>query len=101
MTSMATSRSGRDAAGRPRSSLARARRDRTARRLFACARIEELHVSHDDGRSDQHARFGPLTPHLAWVRERLREVPVVVESYWHRLTFDEQRRQVAFLRGGT
>ncbi len=75
--------------------------DATVRRVLGYARIEEVHVSNNDGRGDQHAPLDAGTPHLGWARERLADLPVVVESYWHRLTFDEQRRQVAFLRDGT
>lgn len=69
------------------------------RRLREYPRVEEIHVSANDGRSDRHALLQPDTPGLDWARARLADLPVVLESYWHRIDFDAQRRQIDLLRG--
>lgn len=69
------------------------------RRLREHPRVEEIHVSANDGRSDRHALLQPDTPGLDWARARLADLPVVLESYWHRIDFDAQRRQLDLLRG--
>lgn len=69
------------------------------RRLREYPRVEEIHVSASDGRSDRHALLQPDTPGLDWARARLADLPVVLESYWHRMDFDAQRRQIDLLRG--
>lgn len=69
------------------------------RRLREYPRVEEIHVSANDGRSDRHALLQSDTPGLDWARARLADLPVVLESYWHRIDFDEQRRQIDLLRG--
>lgn len=71
------------------------------RRLLEYARVEEVHVSANDGRSDRHALLQRDTPGLDWARARLADLPVVLESYWHRTDFDEQRRQIDLLRGAS
>ena len=68
------------------------------KRLFDYQRIEEIHVSHNNGRVDQHQPICADTPYLDWVRERLNELPVVLESYWHRASFDAQSEQIKLLR---
>lgn len=74
--------------------------DATVRRVLGYARVEEVHVSNNDGRGDQHAPLDAATPYLGWARERLGDLPVVVESYWHRIPLDDQRRQLDLLRRG-
>lgn len=69
------------------------------RRLLCYPRIEEVHVSGNDGRADRHLPLAPDTPGLAWARERIGELPVVLECYMHCLSRDERRRQVDLLRG--
>lgn len=71
----------------------------TKRALLDYDRIEEVHVSDNDGRADSHRPIGERTPLLAWARERLRAgAPVVYESYMHRLPVDERKRQLDLLR---
>jgi hypothetical protein len=71
----------------------------TKRKLLDYDRIEEVHVSDNDGRADTHRAISEATPLLAWARERLRAgVPVVYESYLHRLGLDERHRQLDLLR---
>jgi sugar phosphate isomerase/epimerase len=72
--------------------------DRTLRRLFASHLVEEVHVSDNDGRRDLHREIGPETFLLPWARERVAELPVVIESYWHRTERGERARQVDRLR---
>ena len=72
--------------------------DAGRRRVLLYDRIEEIHVSTSRRGSDAHAPLTSRTPGLGWARERVQEVPVVIESYWHRLSFDDQRRQVDLLR---
>jgi hypothetical protein len=72
--------------------------DRVWRRLAAYSNIAEVHVSANGGRHDTH---DPLTPDafgLAWARERVAQLPVVLECYMHRLSFDERRRQIDLVR---
>ncbi len=70
--------------------------DATWRRLQDYERIAEVHVSRNDGRSDQHLPLTPDTFGLEWARERLRAgTPLVLESYFHRVSPDARRAQVA------
>lgn len=73
----------------------------TWRRLQAYDSIGEVHVSANDGRADTHR---PLTADafgLAWAQARARSgVPLILESYFHRLDTDARRRQVEIARGG-
>ena len=73
--------------------------DRVWHRLADYDRIAEVHVSANAGSHDTH---DPLTADsfgLAWARERMADVPVVLECYMHRLSFDERRRQIDVVRG--
>lgn len=71
----------------------------TLARLLASDRIAELHVSANDGRGDQHRPITAMTPLLDWAIDRARSgIPLVLESYLHRLTHDERRRQLDLLR---
>lgn len=72
--------------------------DATRRRVLAYDRVEEVHVSANDGRRDQHAPLSASTPGLDYAREQLPRLPVVVESYWHRVGADAQLAQLALLR---
>ena len=45
--------------------------DTTLRRVLAYARVAEVHVSQNDGRTDQHHPIHEHTPYLGWVRERV------------------------------
>jgi hypothetical protein len=72
----------------------------TWRRLQDYEHVGEVHVSANDGTSDQHA---PLTLNsfgLAWALSRGRAgTPVVLECYMHRLSDHERHRQVALATG--
>lgn len=71
--------------------------DGVYRRVLGYARIEEVHVSTSRRCYDTHGLLTPDTPGLAWARERLPEVPVVLESHWHRLDVEQQREQLQLL----
>ncbi len=72
--------------------------DATLRRVLDYERVEEVHVSRAIGRRDAHAPHQPDSFGLDWARARASDLPVVLESYWHRVPFDEQQRQLDLLR---
>lgn len=73
---------------------------RTWRRLMDYPAIAEVHVSANDGQSDQHAPLRADTFGLEWARAQLGAgTPVVLECYMHRLDEAARRRQVALLGG--
>jgi hypothetical protein len=75
--------------------------DRTLARLLDYDRIEEVHVSANDGRRDAHAAIRDDSFGLDWARARHHAgTPVIVECYMHKLSDDDRRRQVALVRGG-
>ncbi len=68
----------------------------TWRRLQDYARVVEVHVSKNDGRTDAHQPLTAETFGLEWARAKLRGgTPVIVESYLHRSPADARRAQVA------
>jgi sugar phosphate isomerase/epimerase len=73
--------------------------DRVWRLLAAYDRIAEIHVSANAGRNDTHDPLDADAFGLAWARERMREIPIVLECYMHRLSFDERRCQIDLVRG--
>lgn len=67
----------------------------TLDRLWAYDKIAEVHVSESDGRADQHRPLSPSAPFLGWALDQQRAGTLtVLESYFHRLSEDERRRQV-------
>jgi hypothetical protein len=72
--------------------------DRVWRRLCDYEHVAEVHVSANAGRFDTHERLRADTFGLAWARERVGELPVVLECYMHRLSHDERRRQIDLVR---
>lgn len=72
--------------------------DRVHRRLLEYPRIEEIHVSTNGGRHDSHRPLHAEVEDLDWARERSHDMPVVLESYWHRLDHGERERQLDLLR---
>ena len=68
--------------------------DRVWRRLADYPHIAEVHVSANAGRHDTHEPLRADSFGLAWARERVKAVPVVLECYMHRLSLDERRRQI-------
>jgi hypothetical protein len=70
------------------------------RRLQDYPRVAEIHVSANDGARDRHAPLAPDTFGLDWARARGADgPPLILESYFHKLTEDERRRQLAIVRG--
>lgn len=68
-------------------------------RVLASPRVAEVHVSDNDGRSDQHRLIDARTPGLAWAVERARSgTPLVLEAYLHRLDPGARARQVQSIR---
>lgn len=71
----------------------------TWRALIDYEHIVEIHVSANDGRKDLHHPIASDTFGLAWARARLNAgVPVIFESYLHKLDEDTRRRQIDLLR---
>ena len=74
--------------------------DEVLARVMDYERVAEVHVSHNAGRADTHRPLDATTFGLHWVRERLDAgTTVVLESYFHRLDFDDRRRQIDLVRG--
>lgn len=75
--------------------------DATLRRVLDYDRVDEVHLSANDGRGDQHRPLAVDTFGLGWAQARLRAgTPVVLECYMHRLDDAARRAQVARARGG-
>lgn len=72
--------------------------ERVLARLLESPLVEEVHVSENDGRRDLHRTISGETYLLSWARERSRDLPVVLESYWHRVPPSERERQFDLLR---
>ncbi|MCP4957972.1 MAG: hypothetical protein GY925_01750 [Actinomycetia bacterium] len=65
--------------------------DATLARLLNYERVEEIHVSGNNGHRDQHRPLVAGDFGLGWARERSGDIPVVLESYLHAL--DSQARE--------
>jgi hypothetical protein len=72
----------------------------TLARVLDYDRIAEVHVSANDGRRDLHAPLTAETFGLAWARERLADLPVVLECYFHKLDRDQRLAQLDLIREG-
>ena len=72
----------------------------TCDRLLTYNRIEEVHVSHSRQGRDTHSPITTDTPWLDWARSRITDLPVVLESYWHRTPLEHQRQQLGLVHGG-
>ncbi len=73
-------------------------RQATLDRIFDYSRIDEVHVSANDGSRDQHRPITSATFGLAWVRDQLTiETPVILESYVHRQSTGERLDQLELL----
>lgn len=68
-------------------------------RVLDAPTLEEVHVSANDGRRDRHFGIDGSTYLLDWARERASELPVVLESYWHRAARSERLGQLELLAG--
>jgi hypothetical protein len=72
----------------------------TWKRLQDYEHVAEVHVSRNDGRSDQHLSLTAATFGLEWAREKLKAgTPVILESYFHRASDDSRRAQCALFDG--
>ena len=69
----------------------------TLERVLSYDKLCEVHVSHSAKGKDTHSRLRHDTPMLDWARSMIGQVPVVLESYWHKLSVDEQRQQLELL----
>lgn len=71
------------------------------RRLQDYERVEEIHLSANDGQRDRHAPLAAATFGLEWAQRRSAQTatPVMLECYMHKLGDDERRRQIAIARG--
>lgn len=75
--------------------------DEVLARVLEYDRIEEVHVSRSVKMRDAHAPIDASTFGLEWVRARLRAgTLVVLECYMHKLSREERRRQIDWVRGG-
>lgn len=72
--------------------------DETLERVLGYEQVCEVHVSHSRKGKDTHSPLQADTPLLDWARSKVGEVPVVVESYWHKSSLADQRQQLALLR---
>ena len=68
------------------------------RRLMDYDRIAEIHASANDGKSDSHQPITAESFGLSWARSR-RDPPLILESYFHKLSADQRQRQIDLLRG--
>jgi len=72
--------------------------DGTTHRLLNYQHIAEIHVSHNEGARDAHASLQENSYGLGWAKERLPDLPVVLECYMHKLTPELRAKQIAMLR---
>ena len=72
--------------------------DQTLKRLFDYDKVEEIHVSSNKGLFDSHFPLETESFGLEWARERGAEVPVVLESYLHKLTQAGRQQQLDLVR---
>lgn len=71
--------------------------DRVWKLLADYEHVAEIHVSANHGRHDTHEPLRHDSFGLHWARER-RGLPIVIECYMHRLSFDDRRRQIDLVR---
>lgn len=67
------------------------------RRVLDSDLVEEIHVSDNNGRRDQHRELAETSFLLDWARERSTALPVVLESYWHRTPTPSRLQQLELL----
>jgi hypothetical protein len=70
--------------------------DNTWNALQRYENVAEVHVSANDGTRDTHRQISPSTFGLDWARRR--NVPIILESYMHRLSESERMRQIDIVR---
>jgi len=69
----------------------------TISKLLDYHNIAEIHISQNAGIYDSHKPIDKNTPYLDWVKSR-KDVPLVYESYLHKLNFEERIRQIDLIR---
>jgi hypothetical protein len=68
------------------------------RRVFEYDKIGEIHVSANNGKSDQHRMIDANTFGLSWATERaIAGIPLVLESYVHGASLGDRQNQVDVL----
>lgn len=73
--------------------------DRVCKKLFEYENITEIHISHNNGNVDSHKSIREDSFGLVWAKERSKTITLILESYFHRLTFNERRAQLSLIRG--
>lgn len=61
--------------------------------------IEEIHISHNDGKYDSHRPISESTPYLDWAKGRKGKTLLVYESYLHKLSLTDRLKQLEIIRG--
>lgn len=73
--------------------------DKILDRLLDYDRVEEVHVSRNNGQHDLHMPIQSTSYLLDWARARLlANTPTVIECYMHRLSLDARVEQIERLR---
>lgn len=70
----------------------------TLDRLLSYNKICEIHVSHNAGNFDTHRLLIKESFLLEWAKSKLKDLPVVYESYFHKLTDKEREHQIKMVR---
>jgi hypothetical protein len=74
--------------------------EHTWKRLQSYSNIAEVHVSANDGQADIHTPLTEDSFGIPWALEKMKSgTPLVLECYMHRLSIDERKQQLEFLRG--
>lgn len=71
--------------------------DQTIRRLFDYDLIAEIHVSASRGDRDAHGPVASDTWGIAWAKERVKTMPVVLEMYMHKMSQQQRQDQIGIL----
>ncbi|MDA9003910.1 sugar phosphate isomerase/epimerase [bacterium] len=69
------------------------------KKLLSYSHINEIHVSANNGKRDQHRPIDNNTFGLSWAKEKAEDgTPIVIESYWHKLRQEERIEQLAHFK---
>lgn len=71
--------------------------DNTWKKLQAYDFIKEIHVSSNLGKFDSHNKISKDTFGLDWAIERSNDIPIILESYFHKLDDKERLGQINLL----
>ena len=72
--------------------------DRQKNRIIEYENVREIHVSTSKGVKDSHFPVEKNHWGTRWALERINEIPVVIESYLHKLSQEEREEQVGIFR---